>query len=178
MRHTLNVRRPLASAGIFRFAACVAFISAVGLPQAHAQAQRSDPEAAQQRYQAERAACLNNTSRQDKATCLKEAGAALAEARRDGLTDPGQDAVRNQRQRCEALPAADRRACIARMSGQGTTRGSAAEGGIYRELKTPMPGAPAAPFMPPSAPTAASAASGTQGSGGTPVVPAASAVAR
>ena len=38
------------------------------------------PDAAQSRYQSERAVCLHGLSNQDKATCLKEAGAALAEA--------------------------------------------------------------------------------------------------
>jgi hypothetical protein len=39
------------------------------------------------------------------------------------------------------LPTADREDCIARMTGQGTTTGSAATGGVYRELVTTQPAA-------------------------------------
>jgi len=106
---------------------------------------------AQQRYQKERAVCLAGTGPQDRVTCLKEAGAALAESRRQGLSDPGQDTASHQRQRCQVLPAADRSACLARMSGQGTASGSVASGGILRELRTVVPAASAPPFMPASA---------------------------
>jgi hypothetical protein len=97
---------------------------------------------AQLRYQQERAACLSGSSNQDRATCLREAGAALAEAKRSGLGDGTQPYERNAHQRCERLPDEDRRACDARMQGQGTTSGSAAAGGIYRELVTREPIAP------------------------------------
>lgn len=70
-------------------------------------------------------------------TCLREAGAALVEARRGAL--PDDTAARfeaNRIQRCEPLPEAMQRDCVARMQGGGTIRGSVAEGGIYRELVT------------------------------------------
>jgi len=108
-------------------------------------------DAAQQRYQKERAVCLAGTGPQDRATCLKEAGAALAESRRQGLTDPGQDTASHQRQRCQVLPVADRGACLARMSGQGTASGSVAGGGILRELRTVVPAASAPAVIPASA---------------------------
>ena len=92
---------------------------------------------AQARYQQERAACLSGQSNQDRATCLHEAGAAFAQARREGLNDgPAPQYENNALRRCEVLPGDDRRACVARMKGQGTTTGSAATGGIYRELVT------------------------------------------
>ena len=91
---------------------------------------------AQARYQQERAACLSGQSNQDRATCLREAGAALADARRGGLGDSSPQYVSNASQRCARLPDEERRACEARMQGQGTTSGSAAAGGIYRELVT------------------------------------------
>jgi hypothetical protein len=89
---------------------------------------------AQARYQQERAACLSGQSHQDQTTCLREAGAALEEARR-GRLDTGQAAryEENALQRCSVLPPEDRSACRARLQGQGTVRGSVAEGGIYRE---------------------------------------------
>jgi hypothetical protein len=87
------------------------------------------------RFEFERAACLRGQTAQDRDTCLREAGAALAQARRGGLQT--EDASRfdaNRLQRCEPLPEAQRRDCVARMQGEGTVSGSVAEGGIYREL--------------------------------------------
>ncbi len=44
---------------------------------------RSADADAQAKYQRERAACMNGqTTNEDRATCLREAGAALAEARK------------------------------------------------------------------------------------------------
>ena len=94
---------------------------------------------AQARYQSERAACMNGQSNQDRATCLQEAGAALREARRGNLVDGDvQQKDRNNLSRCDALPAQDREDCVRRMSGDGVTRGNAANGGIYRELTRPV----------------------------------------
>jgi hypothetical protein len=93
----------------------------------------SDAEA---RYRQDRAMCESGQSQQDRATCLREAGAALAEARRGRLDDGPAQYQKNALIRCEGLPSEERDACQARMQGQGTTRGSVAEGGIYRELVT------------------------------------------
>jgi hypothetical protein len=92
---------------------------------------------AQARYQQERLVCNSGQSNQDRATCLKEAGAAYAEARHGGAPagDPAALAA-NQRRRCAALPDGDRQACLSRMDGQGSTSGSAAAGGISRDLVT------------------------------------------
>jgi len=87
-------------------------------------------------YDQERAVCLSGRSNQDRATCLKEAGAALAEARKRGPADDPAQLARNARLRCDALGTQDRPDCLARMDGQGTTRGSVLDGGIYRELVT------------------------------------------
>ncbi|MES2958965.1 MAG: hypothetical protein V4792_12300 [Pseudomonadota bacterium] len=105
-------------------------------------ATKSGPSEAQLRYQQERAACLTGQTNQDRTTCLREAAAALAEARRGELEGSKAEQLNNQLRRCEPLPAADRQACIARMSGQGTTSGSVAAGGIYRELVTIEPAEP------------------------------------
>lgn len=94
---------------------------------------------AQQRYQQERAVCLSGQSNQDRATCLKEAGAALKEARRGRLdaADAG-DLGQNRMVRCNALPAGDREDCARRMQGEGATSGSAQQGGVLRELSRPV----------------------------------------
>lgn len=96
-------------------------------------------ESARARYVKERAACLSGASNQERAVCLEEAGAGLQAARRSGLDDstPNQQA-QNNLSRCDALPAGDRADCIRRMSGEGITSGSAADGGIYREISSPI----------------------------------------
>jgi len=99
-------------------------------------AEGRSPSDAQTRYQQDRAMCESGQSHQDRATCLREAGAALDAAKRGGLNDGQAHYRQNALIRCNALPTEERNACQARMEGQGVTRGSVAEGGIYRELVT------------------------------------------
>jgi len=106
------------------------------LPTAMA-AGRSSQSAAQATYNSDRAACMRGESGQDRTTCLKEAGAALREAKRGNLDDGRTDYDRNRLSRCDQQPAADRADCVRRMNGEGTTSGSVQGGGIYRELVTP-----------------------------------------
>ncbi|MDP3085629.1 MAG: hypothetical protein Q8N44_18320 [Rubrivivax sp.] len=119
-------------------------------------ADKPDPAAAAAaaRYEQERALCTSGRSNQDRATCLREAGAALAEARKHQLDGDAAQYAINERKRCQRLPDDDRKACLARMQGQGTTSGSVASGGIYRELVTREVVAPSA-AAPASAPKAA-----------------------
>jgi hypothetical protein len=94
---------------------------------------------AQLRYQQERAVCMNGTSNQDRATCLKEAAAAWQEAKREGLATSGDASLKQNRLvRCNALPAQDREDCVMRIE-QGKTTGSAQQGGILRESERPVP---------------------------------------
>jgi hypothetical protein len=96
-------------------------------------------------YRQERAVCLSDRSNQDRATCLREADAAHAEARRGGLEADSAPFAENARRRCDPLPDGQRQACQARMEGQGSISGSAATGGILRELSTPQTEPPARP---------------------------------
>ena len=121
--------------------AWLTLLAALGCASALA-ADKTGPADALARYQQERAVCTSGQSNQDRATCLREAGAAFAEAKRDGLGDGAAPYARNAGQRCDRLPDGDRRACVARMQGQGTTSGSAAAGGIYRELVLPSTAVP------------------------------------
>lgn len=96
---------------------------------------------ARERYEAERAVCLSGLSHQPRATCLREAAAALGEALAGRLDDPLGHLIdartryeENSLRRCDPLPPEDRALCQARMRGEGITRGSVEEGGIYREL--------------------------------------------
>lgn len=126
-------------------AALVGFITLGALwAAAPAAAAMSDPVA---EYQAMREACLRGeTTHEDQQNCLREAGAALQEARRNRLQDPSTDYERNARLRCERVPAHQREFCLAlRDSSAVTVRGSVEGGGILRErvLRFPADQAPA-----------------------------------
>lgn len=113
-------------------AACAAVL---GLASASALARA--PDEAQSRYNSERAVCMHGLSNQDKATCLKEAGAALQEARRGQLsTQAERQLERNRLARCDAQHGADHEDCVVRMQA-GTTSGNAQAGGILRESSRP-----------------------------------------
>jgi hypothetical protein len=78
-------------------------------------------------------------SRPDRATCLREAGAALQEAKRGRSGDAQGAYERNRLLRCDRLAAEEREDCLRRMRGEGTVSGSVESGGIYRELRTTVP---------------------------------------
>lgn len=86
------------------------------------------------RYVQERAACLKGSSNQDRATCLKEAAAALKEAKAGHLNDSQQDFAANALLRCKALPADQQELCHRRMRGESQVSGSVQQGGVLREL--------------------------------------------
>ena len=156
-------RHPLLRAGILCAISAVLSVCA-----AAATAVAETPVAdIQLRYQQERARCLAGSSNQDRATCLKEAGAARDEARKGQLNDGDAKYRSNATDRCKVLTGDEARDCLARMKGKGgsatsgttnttnTTSGSAQSGGILRETVTretkpvepapsPMPAAPAA----------------------------------
>lgn len=117
-----------------RFAAAV--LAGVGLmsmaPLAHAQAGTAAQAAR------ERAVC--DGVQQDRAACLREAGAAQQEARRNGLTS-GPRGDSNALARCATQPVADRADCEARIRGTGNTtvEGSVMGGGVIRETTTVVP---------------------------------------
>jgi hypothetical protein len=100
-------------------------------------ASASELSDANARYQAERAVCQSGQSNQDRATCLKEAGAALHDAKMGRLSD-GQNAYQqNALIRCNALPVEEASACRRRIAGEGSVSGSARDGGLLRELVVP-----------------------------------------
>ncbi len=144
-RNAGSSARPLVRAGLLALLVCM--LAPAGAAEG-AKTSATPADTAEQRYRQERAECLSGRSPQPRAVCLQEAGAARDEARRQGLSSPNADFTRNQRQRCEALPPADSKACMARMAGEGSTRGSVAEGGVIRELTTRTTGAPQAASAP------------------------------
>ena len=90
------------------------------------------------RYQAERAVCNAGQSNQNRATCLREAAAAFKDSSMGRLNADQGVAGENAMKRCDVLPAEDRTACQRRIAGEGTTSGSAGEGGVLRELRVPV----------------------------------------
>ena len=121
-----------------RIGACA--IALALAPAAGAAISKAALSEAQQQYKRERAHCLSGQSHQDRATCLREAGAAYQEARRGLLNGSGasSDFSRNATARCEAQPPADRQACVQRIMGAGTAEGSVEGGGIIRQVETPV----------------------------------------
>lgn len=103
-------------------------------------AQNADRDA-RARYQADRQACLSGNTHQARSVCLREAGAALQEARRGRLTTaPNEQEAANAVKRCDAFKnAEDRAVCVDRIQGAGTTTGSVEEGGVLRETVTTVP---------------------------------------
>ncbi len=97
------------------------------------------------RYRADRAVCMSGQSNQDRATCLKEAGAARNAGRMHQLVDVQGSYLQNALARCSALPASDRNDCQRRIDGDGKVSGSVRAGGLLREVTTVVPAAPAEP---------------------------------
>lgn len=92
------------------------------------------------RAQSERMKC--DGRQQDRAACLREAGAAQQEAQRGGLSNAGAATEdKNAMARCQLQPMADRAECEARIKGVGqtSTEGSVMGGGMIRETVTPVP---------------------------------------
>jgi hypothetical protein len=98
---------------------------------------RGSQSDAQATYNRDRAACMRGDTNQDRATCLQEARAAFTEAKRGGLATNTSELERNRLARCDQQPPADRAECVRRMN-EGTTSGSTQEGGVLRELRTPV----------------------------------------
>ncbi|MDQ2926738.1 MAG: hypothetical protein ABI330_19690 [Caldimonas sp.] len=100
----------------------------------------------QARYLKDRANCDAGRTAEDRATCLKEAGAALEERKHHTLDNSGSP-VANATDRCNSLPDKDKAGCVARVLGpiapnqRVTTSGSVAGGGVLKETTTTTPGA-------------------------------------
>lgn len=86
----------------------------------------------------ERQNCMDGKTNQDRATCLREAGAAKQEANRGNLRDTG-DYNKNASKRCDTLPPDQKADCERRSMGEGSVSGSVGGGGVVRELVTPIP---------------------------------------
>ena len=92
-------------------------------------------------YQRERAACQLDGTPQGRTTCLKEAGAAHAEAKRKQLGNGEDEAAlrQNAELRCQRVATADQDHCQRKARGEGTVSGSVEGGGVLKTLVTPIP---------------------------------------
>ena len=109
-----------------------------------------------------RGACPYGIATDGSTNCMTKADYDVARARQDALDrDPAQY-MRNALSRCESLQGDDRRDCVARIEGRGTTSGSVEGGGIYRELVTREVGVAPAPASTSSTPEAAAPAGTTE----------------
>ncbi len=101
-------------------------------------ADRAKSSEAQAAYTRDRAECMSRKDGEDRATCLREAGAALQESKRGGLSNEQAQFESNRLARCDNQPAKDRDECVRRMN-EGTMSGSVKEGAVVRELRTTVP---------------------------------------
>ncbi len=118
--------------------------------------------AAKSTYQKERADCDAGRTAEDRATCLKEAGAAANERKRNTLDNAGSER-QNAIDRCNLVAPKDKSDCLARIEGptqpnqKTTTSGSVAGGGVLRETTTTTTGQPTVIVVPGAPAPAASA---------------------
>lgn len=105
----------------------------------------ADASTTQSTYDKEVARCNGGLAHEDKAACLKEAGAARDAEKRGALGSGSAAYKQNAMQRCAALAGEERKDCETRVNGGGASSGSVGEGGIYRETTTHTVGNGAAP---------------------------------
>ena len=111
---------------------------------AQAQPNAQPQDELQVRYQQDLVECEAQPTTHDLAACRLEARNALAEARRQLLSDTTANLFeKNQFKRCRVFKGDDREACEARVRDEGSSTGSVQSGGILREVVRPVPAAPA-----------------------------------
>jgi len=126
---------------------------AAGYAAAPANAADAASAAAKSTYVKERADCEAGRTAEDRATCLKEAGAAQQERKRNQLDNSG-SARQNAIERCNLVAPKDKADCLARIEGPSkpnqttTTSGSVAGGGVIRETTTTTTGQPTVVILP------------------------------
>jgi hypothetical protein len=111
-----------------------ALLALSSVAQAAPAARNVDPLRLQ--YERERADCITGKANQPRNVCLREAGAAYAQARQGKLISPGDRAdqwAANALKRCQAQPAEDRELCERRVR-EGQVVGSAEAGGQLTTL--------------------------------------------
>lgn len=140
---------------MIRHLASLAGLVAVGVAASLVSAPSHGAEAspAKSTYVKERSDCDAGRTAEDRATCLKEAGAAAVERKRHTLDTNG-STQQNAIDRCNLVAAKDKADCLARIEGPAkanqktTTSGSVAGGGVLRETTTTTVGRPTVIIVP------------------------------
>src|SRR6202007_1916078 len=107
--------------------ACLLPTIAIGAAHAESVAQ------AQANYQQDKNDCLNGQTSESKKTCLREAGAALNDAKNGKLEKFNTNFKANAMARCQVFKKEDDRQLCERRQREGTVSGSVAGGGDIRE---------------------------------------------
>jgi hypothetical protein len=141
MNARLTPQTPALCACGLVLAAAVALLCAV--PAAFAADKAAAPLSAKGRLQHDRVVCAGIRDQGERDECLSEASTRYAGTQPSHPDENPAQLMRNALKRCDALREPDRQDCVLRMQGQGTTTGSVAGGGIYRELVTREVGEPA-----------------------------------
>jgi hypothetical protein len=120
---------------IARHMALACLLPAIAMSAAHAESTAQ----AQANYQKEKADCLNGQTAEGKKTCLREAGAALNDAKSGRLDKTNTGFEQNALARCQVFKNEDDRGLCERRQREGTVTGSVAGGGDLRELTVTVP---------------------------------------
>lgn len=115
---------------------------------------KDGPPEAKARFYRESAACVSLRDVDARANCQNEASGRWADSKPTPPEEFPDVLLRNALKRCDPLPEPQRKDCVARTRGEGTTSGSVASGGIYRELVTIEVGVPGAVQPQPATPPA------------------------
>ena len=123
-----------------RLLATVLFATVAAIASTNAFAAGPTTAQAQEQYRIDVERCRSGQTSQDTKTCIREAGAALQEARRHRLIEGTPSFDQNQRARCERLTGTQREDCLRLMADPNPEiRGSVDGGGIIRETTITIP---------------------------------------
>lgn len=132
---------------------CAAALLALAVP-AWAAGPAADKASIESSYQRERAACQAMSDPAARTNCLRDTGAAHAQARKTGQrTTSEEELMRNALARCKVHPPSEQARCESMARGGGSASGSVQGGGVLRELVTQEPVVvPASPPVQPVSP--------------------------
>src|SRR5690625_3467985 len=124
---------------LYKSTLMLAAASIIGLT-AFPQAASSQSSSAQQAYEEAVAYYRSGEPGIDVENCLRDAGAALQEARRQGNGDVSANFEENQRARCDGLSGSQRQDCLELLSASDVDiQGSVEGGGILRQRTITVP---------------------------------------
>lgn len=118
-----------------RIVAIACLLTAIAIGAAHAESATQ----AQANYKQDRNNCLNGQTGESMKTCLREADAALNDAKNGKLDKFNTNFEQNALARCQVFKNEEDRGLCERRQREGTVSGSVAGGGEIRELTVIVP---------------------------------------